>query len=82
MDASGLYLHIPFCQAKCTYCDFCSFPGLSGLYGDYALALIWEITEAAPTHLDTIYFGGGTPSVLPLRRPIPDRSWCPIRSTR
>ena len=63
----GIYIHIPFCKSKCAYCDFYSLGGNhEELYADYADALCQHIREAgplAPRHrVDTIYFGGGTPS--------------------
>jgi oxygen-independent coproporphyrinogen-3 oxidase len=64
--ALGLYIHIPFCQAKCLYCDFNSYPGLDSLFGDYAAALVCEIGQAVRTRVATVYVGGGTPTVLPL----------------
>jgi len=69
MAATGLYVHIPFCQAKCSYCDFPSYAGLQKLYGDYVEALCREASRCASawgdSRFDTIFFGGGTPSVLP-----------------
>ena len=63
----GIYIHIPFCKSKCEYCDFYSLGGdHRELYEDYAEAVCMHIKEAgalAPKHrVDTIYFGGGTPS--------------------
>ena len=63
----GIYIHIPFCKSKCEYCDFYSLGGNhQELYEDYAEAVCRHIKEAgplAPKHrVDTIYFGGGTPS--------------------
>jgi oxygen-independent coproporphyrinogen-3 oxidase len=66
MDAIGLYIHIPFCRAKCAYCDFNSYAGLEDLFGDYAAALAREMEQAGPARVRTIYVGGGTPTVLPL----------------
>ena len=61
---TGLYVHIPFCIHKCAYCDFYSLPNLQ-LIPDYTNALIKEIQlKANQSLIDTIYFGGGTPSVL------------------
>jgi len=67
-----LYLHIPFCLKKCRYCDFYSETDLSRV-DEYASALIREIQLRSETRdswgrapVKTIYFGGGTPSVLPL----------------
>lgn len=62
----SLYIHIPFCQAKCTYCDFNSFAGLDELFDDYAAALVREMELVEPAPIKTIYVGGGTPTVLPL----------------
>ncbi|MGI6499038.1 MAG: radical SAM family heme chaperone HemW [Oscillospiraceae bacterium] len=65
----GLYIHIPFCRQKCHYCDFYSFSGQEAKWKPYYKALLAHIEEAAqftPQHaLDTIYFGGGTPSFFP-----------------
>ena len=63
----GIYIHIPFCRSKCEYCDFYSIPGKhEELYAEYTDALCRHIRETgplAPKHIvDTIYFGGGTPS--------------------
>ena len=69
MDADpavGLYIHVPFCRAKCAYCDFNSFAGLESLHGQYARAVTREVAAAVPTAWRTIYLGGGTPTVLPL----------------
>ena len=63
----GLYIHIPFCRTKCLYCDFCSFVSRNEDDRDkYVCALINEIKERATKEylVDTIYFGGGTPSLL------------------
>jgi oxygen-independent coproporphyrinogen-3 oxidase len=64
--AVGLYVHIPFCRAKCAYCDFGSFPNLESLYSQYARAVAREAEAVAPAAVRTVYLGGGTPSVLPL----------------
>lgn len=67
----ALYLHIPFCQRKCIYCDFPSFAGKEAWIPDYLLALITELQMALGRNgtadgrqIDTIFFGGGTPSLL------------------
>jgi len=69
MDPLGLYLHVPFCRAKCAYCDFSSYPHLEHLHERYVAALCQELTLAAeecrPLDVDSIYIGGGTPSTLP-----------------
>lgn len=68
MNPAGIYIHIPFCRSRCSYCDFAT-----GLYEDslaerYVDALISEIETwnevESPLAIDTIYFGGGTPSLL------------------
>ena len=73
LDTISLYLHIPFCHAKCHYCDFNSYAGMLGLRDQYVSALLQEISLAGQRcrHSDgtarrcrTIFFGGGTPSLL------------------
>lgn len=62
---TGLYLHIPFCRARCSYCDFNTYVGLDDLFAPYARALEGEVRRAAPGDAaNTIFFGGGTPSLL------------------
>lgn len=63
--AWGVYVHVPFCVQKCGYCDFFSVTDLS-LRAVYIKALIREIRERSDRRrcVDTLYFGGGTPSVL------------------
>ena len=68
----GLYIHIPFCKQKCAYCDFCSVAGENEeLKGKYVLALcelIEKWSAGCKGYLvDTIYFGGGTPTTLDTR---------------
>ena len=65
----GLYVHVPFCRRKCLYCDFCSFAGQDDATMDaYVTRLCDELksraSEAADHNVDTIYFGGGTPTLL------------------
>jgi len=66
----SLYLHIPFCTLKCSYCDFNSYAGLEKLVRPYVDALVQEMELwRYPTHdyvVHTVFFGGGTPSLLPL----------------
>ena len=68
----GLYIHIPFCKSKCVYCDFYSLPRSESRMDDYTDALCAHLAETAPFaagHLvDTVYFGGGTPSYLGTKR--------------
>ncbi len=68
----GLYIHIPFCRSKCPYCDFCSFPRpATETVRAYTDELIRRLRAAgtspdvAGREVDTVYFGGGTPTLLP-----------------
>ncbi len=65
---SGIYIHIPFCKAKCTYCDFASYPKEIGKAETYFACLYKEIKGRAENlkdkTFDTVYFGGGTPSFV------------------
>ncbi len=65
----SLYVHVPFCQTKCPYCDFNTYQGIEGLMSPYLDALLAEIATwgRALGHppVNTIFFGGGTPSYLP-----------------
>ncbi len=67
-EPCGLYIHIPFCKSKCNYCDFCSFGDAYDKYiSDYIKALIKEASgykRDEKIKVDTLYFGGGTPSLL------------------
>jgi len=68
--ALGLYLHVPFCRSKCLYCDFCSFPARDeNLFFAYVERLCRDLEERAANcadrTVDSIYVGGGTPTVLP-----------------
>jgi len=64
----ALYIHIPFCARKCNYCDFISYAGIEHLIPEYLEALSREINFYAENlkkpQLKTVYFGGGTPSLL------------------
>lgn len=63
MKPIGLYLHIPFCNGKCPYCDFYSVNPESEKVTTYVEALCREIDKAGGFY-DTVYFGGGTPSLI------------------
>ena len=67
-DSIGLYLHVPFCVRKCNYCDFCSFSGIDTdtrkRYVDRLIDEIHAYKKPNRTALDTIFFGGGTPTLL------------------
>ena len=73
----GLYIHIPFCKQKCSYCDFCSYAEKQDLISKYIKCLLQEIKEVGSNNRDdfengkddlfsvkTIYIGGGTPSLI------------------
>ncbi len=60
----GLYLHLPFCLKKCTYCDFYSVPGRLELIPAYVDALLIEAAKYRGFSFETLYLGGGTPSLL------------------
>src|SRR5260370_36661946 len=69
----SLYLHIPFCHTRCHYCDFNTYAGILPLREPYVRALITEVelagqlaqlTDGAPRRSRTIFFGGGSPSLL------------------
>ncbi len=61
-DKKGLYIHVPFCRRRCNYCDFTSYADKYGLVSDYFDKVISEIKSHKKYSVDTIYFGGGTPS--------------------
>ena len=68
----GLYVHIPFCQTKCPYCDFNTYARIEDLVPRYVDALqteisLWGALLSNPP-LETVFFGGGTPSYLPTDR--------------
>lgn len=62
----GVYIHVPFCKRKCIYCDFYSVCGDDKLYSDFVNALNRSVENRADNRIkvDTVYFGGGTPTVL------------------
>lgn len=64
---AGIYVHIPFCRSKCSYCDFCSV-AIPSLKSDFLQALKSEFTYRSPQYrfetFNTLYIGGGTPSLL------------------
>ena len=68
----GLYIHIPFCKQKCAYCDFYSLAGNESRMEDYTDALCADLAQTAqytPGYtVDTVYFGGGTPTYLGEKR--------------
>ena len=71
----GLYVHIPFCKQKCMYCDFPAYQNLQDYYETYVYALVQETDlwvsehpESTSKAIDTIYFGGGTPTELSIQQ--------------
>lgn len=73
LETVSLYLHIPFCHTRCHYCDFNTYAGILPMREPYVRALLTEITLAgqmaqhgdrSPRRSRTIFFGGGTPSLL------------------
>jgi len=71
MENISIYIHIPFCKQRCGYCDFNTYAGLESVIPAYVQALCQEVdyiarsaAEGIPVH--TIFFGGGTPSILTL----------------
>jgi oxygen-independent coproporphyrinogen-3 oxidase len=68
IQRSAVYIHIPFCRARCAYCDFSTYAGLDDLVPAYVSALCTEVKAAPPITVRTLYLGGGTPSLLPLEQ--------------
>jgi len=68
MKPAGIYIHIPFCRSRCSYCDFATGLYESALAERYVASVVSEIASwrevDQPEIVDTIYFGGGTPSLL------------------
>src|SRR6266513_2651481 len=69
---AGVYIHIPFCRSRCSYCDFATGMYESDAAARYVRALIREIERWSevpePCEVDTIYLGGGTPSLLSIQQ--------------
>lgn len=68
---SGIYIHVPFCKSKCTYCDFASYPKEICKTESYFACLYREIQgkglQLKDKTFDTVYIGGGTPSIVPAK---------------
>lgn len=64
MSKAGVYLHIPFCGKKCAYCDFYSLPAGQSRMEAYTEALLRDIARQPKIEADTLYLGGGTPTLL------------------
>lgn len=68
-ETTAIYIHVPFCRVRCTYCDFVTYAGKGRLIPDYFAAIRRELELHAPFVTGTIpsiYFGGGTPSFAPV----------------
>jgi oxygen-independent coproporphyrinogen-3 oxidase len=65
----GVYVHIPFCRHRCHYCDFNTYEGQGDLHEPYVAALVRDIERTAPPGdaATSVFFGGGTPTLLPPR---------------
>jgi len=71
MSAAGVYIHFPFCRSRCSYCDFATGMHDSRAAERYVRALVTEISNWREVHalaIDSIYFGGGTPSLLTIEQ--------------
>ena len=69
MSRAGIYIHIPFCRSRCSYCDFATGAYDGPLAERYVRAVAaeietWSAPQSTQSEVDTIYFGGGTPSLL------------------
>ncbi len=68
-DPLGLYIHVPFCTVKCSYCDFNSYAGIEDMQSEWEAAALKELSLWAPRlsgrEISTVFIGGGTPSLLP-----------------
>lgn len=67
---AGIYLHVPFCRVRCPYCDFNTYAGVQDRIPAYVDALVQDLrrqllARPQPLPVATVYFGGGTPSLLP-----------------
>ncbi len=63
-EKAGLYIHIPFCKNKCPYCNFYSVKYTPAAAEEYVKKLISEMENYTGLEFDTLYFGGGTPSII------------------
>ncbi len=67
-DGTPLYVHLPFCASKCHYCDFYSLPDVGQDIDGTLTTILQEAEERAPWHPRTVFFGGGTPSLLSIEQ--------------
>ena len=70
MTLTSLYIHVPFCVHRCGYCDFNTYAGLDKIIPEYIQAVCNELeylssSSSTPIPIHTVYFGGGTPSLIP-----------------
>jgi oxygen-independent coproporphyrinogen-3 oxidase len=65
--AFGVYVHIPFCATRCDYCDFATWTDREHLLGDYVDACVRDVARQGLPPATSVFFGGGTPSLLPAR---------------
>jgi oxygen-independent coproporphyrinogen-3 oxidase len=65
---TGVYVHVPFCASRCDYCDFATWTDRAHLVDAYVDACVRDIERRALPPVDTVFFGGGTPSLLPARQ--------------
>ena len=78
------YIHVPFCRHRCGYCNFTLVAGRDDLIGDYLRAIELELARLeTPREVDTLYFGGGTPThldagAIPAAWPTPVLHWHPL----
>lgn len=70
MEPIGLYIHVPFCTQKCPYCDFYSLTNTNQMdaYTNYIINKLYTYRKLLNKTADTLYFGGGTPSILGAKR--------------
>jgi len=61
----GVYVHIPFCAKRCDYCDFATWTDRDHLMGGYVDACVAHLARSQPVPATSVFFGGGTPSLLP-----------------
>jgi putative oxygen-independent coproporphyrinogen III oxidase len=60
----GVYVHVPFCASRCDYCDFATWTDRSHLIGEYVDACVRDVEQRALPSATTVFFGGGTPSLI------------------
>ena len=73
MQSASLYIHIPFCRQRCSYCDFVTTAGRLESMPDYIAALCREVEEVRAASAErlavhSVFFGGGTPSLVSLEQ--------------